>query len=40
MSWIIDRGGIAVYCAHEQVLVAAAVPTDRLVALAQRLPME
>jgi hypothetical protein len=40
MPWTIDRNGITVYCPHDDVLIAAAVPADRLVALAQRLPNE
>ncbi|AEA23550.1 putative zinc finger protein [Amycolatopsis echigonensis] len=38
MPWTVDRDGITVYCPHDDVLVAAALPADRLVALAQRLP--
>jgi hypothetical protein len=38
MPWTVDRDGITVYCPHDDTLVAAAVPADRLADLAQRLP--
>ncbi|MDQ0381440.1 anti-sigma factor family protein [Amycolatopsis thermophila] len=38
MPWTVDREGITVYCPHEDLLVAAALPTGRLATLAQRLP--
>lgn len=38
MPWTVERNGITVYCPHDDTLVAAAVPPDRLAALAQRLP--
>lgn len=38
MPWTVDRDGITVYCPHDDMLVAAAIPADRLATLAQRLP--
>ena len=38
MPWTVDRDGTTVYCPHDDILVAAAIPADRLAALAQQLP--
>lgn len=40
MPWTVDRDGITVYCPHDDMLVAAAIPAERLVVLAQRLPTD
>jgi hypothetical protein len=39
MPWTLERDGISVYCPRDDVLIAAAVPADRLAALARRLPV-
>jgi len=38
MPWALTRDGVTLYCPHDTMLVAAAIPAERLAALARQLP--